>query len=234
MRKHEVNNHNHFDENFFHFEHCHHYESLNHLFSESFEKSKEFANKKEIRFIFSSMIQIFKKKAIISFVISSILNETKTRKKRSKRRSKKTVEIVSASVNEIHIINATSFDFLFKQKEAQVFVIFVEKTDIQLAKKKDSSTNSVTLVLKMYHEYLDVFFKDKADRLFSHKKNHDHKIELQEKKMHDYASLYKMSEEELQLVKEYLKENLTKDFIKLNSAFYSSLILFVRKSSEEL
>lgn len=43
-----------------------------------------------------------------------------------------------------------------------------------------------------------------------------------------------MSNEELQLIKKYLKKYLTKDFIKLNFAFYSSFILFVRKLSDEL
>ena len=52
--------------------------------------------------------------------------------------------------------------------------------------------------------------------------------------MFEYASLYKMLDDELELVKQYLKEHLTKNFIKLSSISYSSSILFVRKSENDL
>jgi hypothetical protein len=79
------------------------------------------------------------------------------------------------------------------------------------------------------------FFKEKADILSSHKK-HDHRIELEKdhESNHEYASLYNLSEDELQLIKKYLKEHLDKDFIESNTTFYVSLILFAKKSDEEL
>jgi hypothetical protein len=43
-----------------------------------------------------------------------------------------------------------------------------------------------------------------------------------------------MSDEELLLIKKYLEEHLNKNFIKSSFAFYSSLVLFVRKLDDEL
>jgi hypothetical protein len=71
--------------------------------------------------------------------------------------------------------------------------------------------------------------------LSSHKK-HDHRIKLERnhKSDHEYALLYNLSEEELQLMKKYFKEHLNKDFIESNTAFYASFILFAKKSNDEL
>jgi hypothetical protein len=86
-----------------------------------------------------------------------------------------------------------------------------------------------------YHDFLDVFSKEKADILSSHRK-HDHRIELEKDHEfdHEYASLYNLSEEELLLVKKYLKEHLNKEFIEFSTVSYVSLILFAKKSDDEL
>jgi hypothetical protein len=49
-----------------------------------------------------------------------------------------------------------------------------------------------------------------------------------------HASLYNMSENELILIKRYLKNNLEKKFIETSSAFFVSSILFAKKSNDEL
>ena len=48
------------------------------------------------------------------------------------------------------------------------------------------------------------------------------------------ASLYHMLKKKLLLIKSYLKEHLKKDFIIVSSTSFVSLILFAKKSSEEL
>jgi hypothetical protein len=107
---------------------------------------------------------------------------------------------------------------------------------IQL-KKQSSNTiiDSKSMISTKYHDFLNVFSKEKADILSSHKK-HDHRIELEKdhESNHEYASLYNLSEEELLLIKKYLKEHLNKDFIESSIAFYASFILFAKKSDEEL
>jgi hypothetical protein len=91
------------------------------------------------------------------------------------------------------------------------------------------------MISSEYHDFLDVFSKEKANILSSHKK-HDHCIKLEKDHEfdHEYASLYNLSEEELQLMKKYLKEHLNKNFIELSTAFYASFVLFAKKSKNEL
>jgi hypothetical protein len=107
---------------------------------------------------------------------------------------------------------------------------------IQLKKQNSNAvTDSKSMISTEYHDFLDVFFKEKADILSSHRR-HDHRIELEKdhESDHAYASLYNLSEEELLLIKKYLKEHLDKDFIESSIAFYASLILFAKKSDDEL
>jgi hypothetical protein len=84
-----------------------------------------------------------------------------------------------------------------------------------------------------YHDFLNVFFKKKANILFSHRK-HDHKIEIEIKKSHEYAFFYNMSENKLLLIKKYLQKHLNKKFIETSIASYASFIFFAKKFDEEL
>jgi vacuolar-type H+-ATPase catalytic subunit A/Vma1 len=140
------------------------------------------------------------------------------------------------STIEIHSIAVVSFNILSRQKDVKIFVVFMKNLKIQLKKQKNNIvTDSKSVVSSKYHDFLDVFFKKKADVLSSHRK-HDHRIELEKdhESDHEYASLYNLSEDELQLIKKYLKKHLDKDFIESSTISYASLILFVKKSEREL
>ncbi len=107
---------------------------------------------------------------------------------------------------------------------------------IQL-KKQDSNKmiDFKSVMSSEYHNFLNVFFKKKANILSSHRK-HDHRIKLEKdhESDHEYASLYNLSKEKLLLIKKYLKEHLNKDFIESSIASYASSILFAKKSDDEL
>jgi hypothetical protein len=137
---------------------------------------------------------------------------------------------------EIHFIAVASFNILFRQKNVKIFAVFMKNLEIQL-KKQDNNTiiDFKSVISFEYHDFLNVFFKKKADILSSHRK-HDHRIELEKdhESDHEYASLYNLSEEELQLMKKYIKEHLNKDFIESSTASYASSILFAKKSDDEL
>jgi hypothetical protein len=110
----------------------------------------------------------------------------------------------------------------------------MKNLDIQLKKQNNSKViNSKSVILSEYHDFLNVFFKKKANILFSHRK-HDHKIEIETEKSHEYAFLYNMSKDELLLIKKYLQEHLNKKFIETSIASYASFILFAKKFDEEL
>jgi hypothetical protein len=104
-------------------------------------------------------------------------------------------------------------------------------------KKQDNNKmiDSKSIMSSKYHDFLNVFFKKKADILSSHRK-HDHRIKFEKdhESDHEYAFLYNLSEEELLLIKKYLKKHLNKNFIESSTAFYASFILLIKKSDDEL
>ncbi len=140
------------------------------------------------------------------------------------------------SVIEIHFIAVVSFNILSRQKNVKIFAVSMKNLEIQL-KKQDNNTiiDLKSIISFEYHDFLNVFFKKKADILSSHRK-HDHRIKLEKdhESDHEYVSLYNLSEEELQLVKKYLKKYLNKNFIESSTASYASSILFAKKSDDEL
>jgi hypothetical protein len=107
---------------------------------------------------------------------------------------------------------------------------------IQLKKQESNKViDSKSIISSKYHDFLDVFFKEKANVLSFHKK-HNHRIELKKDKEsnHKYALLYNLSEDKLLLIRKYLKKHLNKDFIELCIVLYVSFILFAEKSDDEL
>jgi len=105
--------------------------------------------------------------------------------------------------------------------------------DIDKALKITSFVDSVTLLLLEYHDFLDVFSRELMNTL-SERRFYDHKIQLKKSKTSIFEPLYDMSQDELRILKKYLKNNLIKDFIQVSSSLAISSILFVKKSSEEL
>jgi hypothetical protein len=142
----------------------------------------------------------------------------------------------SESAIEIHSIAVASFNTLSRQKDVKIFAVFMKNLKIQLKKQNSNTITDSKLIMSFeYHDFLNVFFKEKANILSSHRK-HDHRIELEKdhESDHEYASLYNLSEEKLLLIKKYLKKHLNKEFIESSTTSYASLILFVKKSDEEL
>jgi hypothetical protein len=140
------------------------------------------------------------------------------------------------SIIEIHSIAVVSFNILSRQKDVKIFVVFMKNLEIQLKKQDNIKViDSKSVMSSKYHDFLNVFFKEKANILSSHRK-HDHRIELEKdhESEHEYASLYNLSEEELLLIKKYLKKHLDKEFIESSTAFYASSILFAKKFDDEL
>ena len=69
------------------------------------------------------------------------------------------------------------------------------------------------MISEEYHDLIDVFEKWEADKLAPHHEEYDIKIELKSEKMLNFESLYNMSREELQVLQQYLNEQLEKKFI---------------------
>ena len=89
------------------------------------------------------------------------------------------------------------------------------------------------IVPETYHSFLLAFSKRKADSLPPHRP-YDLTIELEEGKSPPFGPLYSLSETELQALSAWIKDNLSKGFIRASQSPAGSPILFVKKKSGEL
>ena len=85
------------------------------------------------------------------------------------------------------------------------------------------------LVPEHFHEFLHVFKKGKAQELPPHW-TYDHSIPLKPNPTPPFGPLYGMSHKELLVLKEYIKENLAKGFIRHSSSPAGAPVLFVKKA----
>ncbi len=88
-------------------------------------------------------------------------------------------------------------------------------------------------LLIVYHDFLNVFDREKTTQLLLHR-SYDSKIELEDENQSFRSWLYLMSSHKLQKIKKYLKENLKKKFITLSKALFTSSILFIEKKDDSL
>ena len=86
---------------------------------------------------------------------------------------------------------------------------------------------------KEYHEFLLLFSEAVAKALPPHWA-YDQKIPLREGFTPRFGPLYSLSKTELQALKEWLEENLSKGFIRASSSPAASPILFAKKGDGSL
>jgi hypothetical protein len=83
---------------------------------------------------------------------------------------------------------------------------------------------------KQYHELLPLFGTVLADKLPPHRRNVDHGVGLKEGETPSRGPLYKMSRQELIVMKEWLEDNMTKEFIRQSSSLYTAPCLCAKKT----
>ena len=83
-------------------------------------------------------------------------------------------------------------------------------------------------VLEEYHKYADVFSKDRADTLPDHRL-YDLKIDLEDGAEPPLGCMYSLSQTEVQVLHEFLDENLCIRFIRPSKAGHGASILFVKR-----
>src|SRR5436190_23634278 len=103
--------------------------------------------------------------------------------------------------------------------------------DIEKALKSKSYADSCFFVPEEYHDLIDVFERQKADKLAPHQKEYDIRIDLKSEKTLSFGSLYDMSQDELQMLQQYLNEHLAKSFIRPSCSLFASPVLFAKKPS---
>ena len=101
------------------------------------------------------------------------------------------------------------------------------------ANSKKPELTPEQLVPKEYHEYLDVFNEEKANR-YPESRPWDHKIEMKTGFEPKSFKTYNLTPEEQSELDKFLKENLDKGYIKLSESPMASPFFFVKKKDGKL
>ena len=133
---------------------------------------------------------------------------------------------------KIALISCAAFRYAIKVPESELFIMTMSaiqgKATEDLVKHPDYPAN---LVPKRYHDLLPLFAKKGADKLPPHRYV-DHEIPIEGKP--PMGRMYSMSASELQEVRIWIEENLSKGFIRASSSSCASPILFVKKKDTSL
>ncbi len=144
----------------------------------------------------------------------------------------------------IVMIEVAVYWTLVKNKKIKIFFLIISKINKALSSVEDfAKLNEMISVMSLnelkkkfsiiYHDFLNVFDKEKTTQLLLHR-SYNHKIELEDESQSSRSRLYFMLSHKLQKIKKYLEENLKKKFIILSKAFFASSILFVKKKDDSL
>jgi hypothetical protein len=88
-------------------------------------------------------------------------------------------------------------------------------------------------VPKVYHEFADVFSRQKADTLLPHR-DCDLKINIDEGAKIPVGPIYSLSKFELKTLWEFIDENLKTGFIRPSNSPFGAPILFIKKKDGSL
>jgi hypothetical protein len=115
----------------------------------------------------------------------------------------------------------------YARRGCKMFTASIEDIETALKGKEELDVNQY--LPEEFKDFKDVFSPKEAKQLPPHRP-YDHDIKLQEGKTVPFGPLYAMSRDELQALKEWLRENLEKGFIRPSSSPAASPVLFVKKA----
>ena len=139
--------------------------------------------------------------------------------------------------NKICAISATTFRRIVNNAnnrygKVEQFSLSLNEITTALQPEKEEP-DLKTIVPPEYHQYLGIFEKVNADKLPPHRPL-DHTISLVDGFQPPFGPLYSLSRPELEELKRWLDENLTKGFIRASSSPAAAPILFVKKGDGSL
>ena len=124
-------------------------------------------------------------------------------------------------------IDAIAFQHLACKPDHKIYSVFLR--NIEQALKPKAKTNPATVLPENYKEFLKVFSHEETNKLLPHRPGVDHTIKMQPGTQPPAGPLYGMSRDELQVLKKYLEESLSKEFIRASSLPAAAPVLFVKK-----
>jgi hypothetical protein len=140
--------------------------------------------------------------------------------------------------NKICAISTTLFHRIVNNAnnhygKVEQFALSLYEVNMALAKEDDKKPDIRTIAPPEYYDYLKIFEKANTDKLPPHRPS-NHTIPLMDGFKPAFGPLYSLSHPELEELKCWLDENLSKGFIRTLSSPATARILFVKKGDGSL
>ena len=136
-------------------------------------------------------------------------------------------------VPRVSLIGAAAFMRACKRPGTQCFSLHLSDPSIS-AKSVSVETPDLSTIPEEYHDYADVFSKAEADKLAPHRP-YDLKINLEEGTTPPpITAMYSLSPSELETLREFIDENLSRGFIRATSSPHGAPVLFSRNKNGSL
>ena len=122
------------------------------------------------------------------------------------------------------------------EEQDEVWIHAKTSNSIEFHLQHDEKKDDIPLeeqIPKEYHDYLDIFDENKADR-FPESRPWDHKIELKEGFQPKSFKTYNLTPEEQVELDKFLKDNLDKGYIRPSQSPMASPFFFVKKKDGKL
>ena len=155
-------------------------------------------------------------------------------------RAKHTLQTSRIKVPSVSLVGAEAFAVLLRQGH-QVYTMQMEQvskinamsTSTSDSQSTPSSDPGLDLIPLEYKEFHNVFSKETARQLPEHRV-YDHRIPLQEGAVPPFGPVYSLSPHELDVLREYIDDNLKKGYIRHSQSPCGAPILFVKKADGSL
>lgn len=115
-----------------------------------------------------------------------------------------------------------------RTESANLYVAGASLEDIRIALETKPKVDPRIKLPPHLHKFLKAFDVDEANKLPPHR-DCDHHIEIKPGETPPHGPLYNMSEDELKVLRKFLKENLDKGFIRTSTSPAASPVLFAKK-----
>ena len=131
---------------------------------------------------------------------------------------------------KVSLINAVAFHHCLKMPDIQLYRFHISEITSTPAEEGDPD---LTKIPPEYHEFAKVFSKEESDKLPEHCP-YDHTIPLQDGTAPPFGPIYNLSPAELEYLRKYIDENLSKNFLRHSQSPAAAPILFVKKPDGSL
>jgi Retroviral aspartyl protease len=133
----------------------------------------------------------------------------------------------------ISLVSVEAFMRSMQSEGAQCFSILAHEPLKPNSSDKPKFNPDLKDVPEVYHEFADVFSRQKADTLLPHR-DCDLKINIEEGAKLPAGPIYLLSKFELKTLREFIDENLKTGFIRPSNSPFGAPVLFIKKKDGSL